>query len=185
MHYFNGLQQKEITIYKKSNIKTALNYINVDKLLGLFSGPCVVDGCGREKHVWHKSQGGVLIIGWNCGGGHGDIWESSDVLITKDQGQKVYVNTVVLAASILLTGNNFTKVELLTKCLNLGFISNPTFHRIQKLYAIPVVQEFWFDMKKVIHDAMTEEKVVLSGDGRNDSPGFKVLNTVCILLWKL
>ena len=27
MHYFNGLQQKEITIYKKSNIKTALNYI--------------------------------------------------------------------------------------------------------------------------------------------------------------
>ena len=29
MHYLNGLQQKEITIYKKSNIKTALNYINV------------------------------------------------------------------------------------------------------------------------------------------------------------
>ena len=29
MHYFNGLQQKEIAIYKKSNIKTALNYINV------------------------------------------------------------------------------------------------------------------------------------------------------------
>ena len=29
MHYFNGLQQKEITIYKKSNIKTALNCINV------------------------------------------------------------------------------------------------------------------------------------------------------------
>ena len=28
IHYFNGLQQKEITIYKKSNIKTALNYIN-------------------------------------------------------------------------------------------------------------------------------------------------------------
>ena len=29
MHYFNGLQQKEITIYKKINMKTALNYINV------------------------------------------------------------------------------------------------------------------------------------------------------------
>ena len=29
MPYFNGLQQKEITINKKSNIKTALNYINV------------------------------------------------------------------------------------------------------------------------------------------------------------
>ena len=30
MHYFNGLQQKEITLYKKGNIKTALNYINVE-----------------------------------------------------------------------------------------------------------------------------------------------------------
>ena len=29
MHYFNGLKQKEITIYKKSNPKRALNYINV------------------------------------------------------------------------------------------------------------------------------------------------------------
>ena len=29
VHYFNGLQQKEITIYKKSNIKTALTYLNV------------------------------------------------------------------------------------------------------------------------------------------------------------
>ena len=28
-HYFNGLQQKEITIYKKSNRKIALNNINV------------------------------------------------------------------------------------------------------------------------------------------------------------
>ena len=29
MECFNGLQQKEITIYKKINIKTALDYINV------------------------------------------------------------------------------------------------------------------------------------------------------------
>ena len=29
MHYFNGLQQKEITIYKKSDITTAFMYINV------------------------------------------------------------------------------------------------------------------------------------------------------------
>ena len=29
VHYFNGSQQKEVTIYKESNIKIALNYINV------------------------------------------------------------------------------------------------------------------------------------------------------------
>ena len=113
-----------------------------------------------------------MTIGWSCGGGHGDLWESSDVFIKKEKGPKVYVNTVVLAASILLTGNNYSKVALLTKCLNLGFISNATFDRIQRLYEIPAVREFWCDMKKVIHDVMKDDKVVVSEDGRNDSPGF-------------
>ena len=120
--------------------------VTVDKLLRLFSGPCDAKDCGRQKEVWHKCQGGVFTIAWSCGGGHGDLWESSDVLIKKEKEPKVYVNTVVLAASILLTGNNYSKVALLTKCLNLGFISNATFDRIQRLYAIPAVREFWCDM---------------------------------------
>lgn len=123
-----------------------------------------------------------MIVGWNCGGGHGGLWESSDVLIKKEQGQKVYVNTVVLAASILLTGFNFSKVALLTKCLNLGFISNANFDRIQRLHTIPTVQEVWSDMKKVIHEVMKDEKLVLSGDGRNDSPGFSAQYCVYSLM---
>lgn len=71
------------------------------KLLEFLSGLCEAKDCSRSKKVWHKSQGGALTTGWNCGGGHGDLRESSDVLIKKEQGQKVYVNTVVLAASIL------------------------------------------------------------------------------------
>ena len=156
--------------------------VTVEKLLQLFSGPCDAKDCNRSKEVWHKWQGGVMVIGWNCGGGHGDIWESSDVLIKKEKGPSVYVNTVVLAASILLTGNNFSKVAMLTKCLNLGFISSATFDRIQRLYAIPTVQEFWSDMKKVIHEVMKDEKVVLSGDGRNDSPGFSAQYCVYSLM---
>ena len=68
------------------------------------------------------------------------VWESSDVLVHKERGQKVYVNTVLLAASILLSGNNFSKRSLVSRCLNLGFISSATFGRIQKLYAIPAIQ---------------------------------------------
>lgn len=84
------------------------------------------------------------------------------MLIRKERGQKVYVNTVVLAASIFLTGNNFSKVALFSKCLNMGFILNATFDRIQRLYAIPTVQTFWSDMKKVLHEVMKDQKVVLS-----------------------
>ena len=156
--------------------------VTLDKLLELFSGPCDAKDCSGSKEVWHKSKGGVFTTGWNCSEGHGDLWESSDVLIKREGGQKVYVNTVVLSASILLTGNNFSKVALLTKCLNLGFILNATFDRIQRLYAIPTVQNFWSDMKKVIHEVMKDEKVVLSGDGRDDSPGFSAQYCVYSLM---
>lgn len=33
--------------------------------------------------MWHRIDGVVMIIGWNCGGGHGRVWESSDVFVTK------------------------------------------------------------------------------------------------------
>lgn len=141
-------------------------------LLELFGGGCESAGCERQKEVHHKVQGGVLIATWNCGGGHGCVWESSDVLVQNERGQKVYVNTVMLVASILLSGNNSSKTSLWSICLNIGFISSSTFDRIQKLYAIPAVQSFWSDMKTVVHEVMNNEKVVLSDDGRNNSPGF-------------
>ena len=156
--------------------------VTLDKLLEVFGGSCDEKSCDRQRQVWHKSQGGVVIIGFSCGGGHGGVWESSDVLVQKERGQKVYVNTVLLAASILLSGNNFSKTSLLSRCLNLGFISSSTFGRIQKLYAIPAIQGFWNDMKKVVHEVMNDGNVVLSGDGRNDSPGFSAQYCVYSLM---
>ena len=156
--------------------------VTLSKLLELFGGGCESAGCERQKEVHHKVQGGVVIVTWNCGGGHGGGWESSDVLVQKERGPKVYVNTVMLAASILLSGNNFSKTSLWSRCLNMGFISSSTFDRIQKLYAIPAVQSFWSDMKTVVHEVMKNEKVVLSGDGRNDSPGFSAQYCVYSLM---
>lgn len=146
-HAFDGLLEGETFRSFEEMARKEKVIVMLYKRLELFSGPCDAKDCSRSKEVWHKSQGGVLTIRWNCGGGLGDLWKSSDVLITKEWGQKVYVSTVVLAASIILTGNNFSKVALLTKCLNLGFISNGTFDRIQRLYAIPTVQKFSSDMK--------------------------------------
>ena len=156
--------------------------VSLDKLLQLFGGSCDTVGCEKQKQVDYRIQGGVVVISWNCGGGHGGVWESSDVLVHKKGGQKVYANTVMLAASILVTGNNFSKTSLFSRCLNLGFISSATFERIQKLYAIPAIQSFWSDMRKVIHDVMKNERVVLSGDGRNDSPGFSAQYCVYSLM---
>ena len=67
MYYFNGLQQKEITIYKKSNIKTALNYINVktknvrsdQRSLGFRVGPCHVQLTRAKKKKKKKVKNNI------------------------------------------------------------------------------------------------------------------------------
>ena len=50
----------------------------------------------------------------------------SSVLSVK-RGQKVYVSTVLLAASIVVSGNNFDKLNMLMKCLNVGFLLESTY----------------------------------------------------------
>ena len=124
-------------------------------------------GVDHWMELWRRSRGYLGVL--RC-------------VDQKGTGTKGLCKHSSPCVSILLTGNNFSKVALLTKCLNLGFILNATFDRIQRLYAIPTVREFWSDMKKVIHEVMKDEKVVLSGDGRNDSPGFSAQYCVYSLM---
>jgi len=48
--------------------------VTLSKLLELFGGGCESVGCERQKEVHHKVQGGILIVTWNCEGGHGGVW---------------------------------------------------------------------------------------------------------------
>ena len=66
------------------------------------------------------------------------------------RGQKVFVNTLLMASSILITGNNFEKVNDLFKFLGIVFLSASTFHRIQRNYVVPEVSSTWEEMKKEI-----------------------------------
>ena len=72
-------------------------------------------------------SGAVLSIKWNCCNCHSDSLSSSDVLTVKNN-QKVYVNNLQLPAAILLSGNNFTKFDLLAKFLSLETISESVFY---------------------------------------------------------
>ena len=59
----------------------------------------------------------------------------------------MYVSSVLLASSVLVSGNNFEKVCLLAKSMNLSFVSSTTFSRIQSLYALPSIGDLWSKMK--------------------------------------
>ena len=103
--------------------------VDVDKILHLCKGFCEVDGCGKERGVVdQKLEGGVLVLSLCCEKGHKSVWYSSEVLAEK-RGQKLYVNPTLMAAAVLVTGNNF-EVSLFAKCLNLNFVSQSSFTRI-------------------------------------------------------
>ena len=44
---------------------------------------------------------------------------------------RMHAGDLMLASSILISGNNFQKISTLAKCLKLPFLSSSTFHRIQ------------------------------------------------------
>ena len=125
--------------------------------------------------------GGILKVEWTCANSHHRCWASSDVLCEK-KNQKVYVNTLLLSASILLTGNNFDKIELFCKFLRIDFPSSSTYYRIQRLYVVPECTEFWNDMKNEIWNVLSGEPLILCGDGRNDSPGHSAKYCTYVLM---
>ena len=76
-----------------------------------------------------------------------------------------------MAAAVLVTGNNF-EVSLFAKCLNVNFVSQSSFTRIQTNYIIPSINDLWGRMKEKIWNLFQRENLVMCGDGRMDSPGF-------------
>ena len=82
------------------------------------------------------------------------------------------LKNLLLAASILFTGNNFAAISRLASCFNLQFFSESVFYDTQRKYLFPVVNEAWEAESQWQVDRLTSKEVVnLDGDGRCDSPG--------------
>ena len=136
--------------------------VTVDKLRELIPGICKV--CREAITVTENISGAVLSIKWNCCNGHSDSWSSYDVLTVKK-------NQIVCMAAILLSGNNFTKFDLLAKFLSLETISESVFYKSQKLHCCPAIQNMWANVKTEVHSYLLSSGVTVAGDGWNSSPG--------------
>jgi solute carrier family 8 (sodium/calcium exchanger) len=76
-----------------------------------------------------------------------------------------------MAAGVFISGNNFGKLSLFKDFFGLGFISKTTYNRMQAHFVIPEITRYWEQMKNEIWDILSDESVILCGDGRNDSSG--------------
>ena len=103
---------------------------SLDLLLSLFA-TCQNPGCNEPVNRKHHLISPTVIINWTCPSGHkGRFASSKDV-------NEMYANNLQLAGSILLSGNNFAKIEKLFSFLGLLFLSDSTFYRMQRLYFVP------------------------------------------------
>ena len=103
-------------------------------------------------------------------------------MLCEKKGQKVYTNTVLLAAGVFLSGKNFEKMAMFCRILNIGFIAPATFTRVQRLYIIPEVVHIWEQMQKDIWGVLAVENIILCGDGRMDSLGHSAKYCVYLLM---
>ena len=91
-------------------------------------------------------------------------------------------NNLQAAAAVLLSGNNFAKVEKFASFMGLSFISPSTFYRVQKLYSLPAIDEWWEWMRGELLVEFENEELVVSGDGQCDSPGYSAKNLCYYLM---
>lgn len=172
---------KENDVYS-SHLKKDRVIVDVDILLLMFSNGCLLESCtGSSKVTNWNVEAGCLQLSWKCSNGHVGCWSSSQVLCNKG-GADIYANSFLLAAGLLITGNNYDKLALFFKFLRLEFICRSTYNRMQRNYLIPEIKSFWYDMKSGIWETLQEEPTVLCGDGRNDSPGHNAKYCVYVLM---
>ena len=143
---------------------------SLDLLLDMLSKRCQTPGCNNSPNVTHHFIGTTLVANISCQAGHAFRFCSSHEV------NQMYVNNIQVAAAVLLSGNNFGKVKRLAESMNLAFVSKSSYFRIQRVYLLPAVDEWWGWMRGQLMDEFRGQEVVCSGDGQCDSPGFSAKN---------
>ena len=116
--------------------------------------------------IERKTIGSMLSIELTCHSGHTTYWDSQPVVKKKPLGN------LLMAASILFTGNTFAAISRFASCFNLQFFSESVYYNTQQKYLFPVVNEAWeTESRRQIEKLHGKAVVNLDGDGRCDSPG--------------
>ena len=148
---------------------------SLDLLICMFKARCQTPGCDKKPEVNYHFIGTTVIVKCLCPQGHQFRFCSSHEV------NGVYGNNLMAAASIMLSGNNFGKVERMARFYGLAFLGKSTYNRFQRLHLIPEVNEWWSWMRQEILDEFAGEEIVVGGDGQCDSPGFNAKN-LCYFL---
>ena len=86
---------------------------------------------------------------------------------------------LTLSAVILYSGNTFGKIREMMQIVNIAFLGQTSYYKIQKQILFPVANQVYNDNRTEILSTLKSNKLELVVDGRSDSPGYNE-NTVLI-----
>ncbi|XP_077988832.1 uncharacterized protein LOC144443271 isoform X2 [Glandiceps talaboti] len=129
---------------------------------------CTSKECNGKLSVSSQFVGSALYLKWTCPAGHLEYkWCSQPVL-----NSRLHSGDLMTAAAILLSGNNYAKIDRFAKVLSLKLLCQTTFNRIQRTCLVPCIDKFWKEHQLQLCASFEGERLVLLGDGRMDSPGY-------------
>lgn len=138
----------------------------LDLLHQLHGTDCKRLACGKKLEYRQTHLGTCLVVNWGCSSGHfGGRCASQPTCM------RIRVANLLLASAIVLSGNSYTKIGFLFKIMKLKFISKNLFNQYQSLLIAPTVDSYWLSMKENLWKDRQGKEIILSSDGRNDSPG--------------
>ena len=143
---------------------------SLDLLLDMLSKRCQTPGYNNIQNVTHHFIGTTLVANISCQAGHAFRFCSSHEV------NQMYVNNIQVAAAVLLSGNNFGKIQRLTESMNLAFVSKSSYFKIKRVYLLPAVDEWWGWMSGQLMEEFRDQEVVCSGEGQCNSPGLSAKN---------
>ncbi|XP_038592399.1 zinc finger protein 184-like isoform X9 [Micropterus salmoides] len=140
----------------------------VKKCTGLLKTGVVCD-CVAPFEINITSKGTATSVEWICPNGH-SLWRWNSQPVMKCGTQ---AGDFLLSTNILLSGNDYAKVALLFKFMNMGMVKKNTFVSIQDAYCVDTVKSFWEERRTEALSGLQGKDVVVLADGRNDSPGHR------------
>ncbi|XP_051962723.1 uncharacterized protein LOC127629634 isoform X8 [Xyrauchen texanus] len=143
--------------------------VNESSLMKLFR---FCQQCGAPvREPKQITSGSLILVQWECSMGHRGQWSSCF-----DVGGMAE-NDLHVAASIVFSGATYVDIADWAALLNLQVPDKATFNGIQSSYLIPVIDSAYKEQQTALLQLLRmqnrpQKRVHLSGDGRDDSPGF-------------
>ena len=112
--------------------------------------------------------GSNMHLKWTCIHGHlCSEWSSQPLL-----RHGTNLGDLEFSSAILLSGNNFERIQRMCKFLKMPIVSKTSNSRFQSKYVIPAINKHWETVLAQNRARALGKDVIMLGDGRMDSPGF-------------